>query len=137
MAINLSDVITHEMGHSYALADQINRTTGRAYCDDPYEGVMGRATHINESKQNLSIDDICMFKKLYCPELTPVEEEHQIADDIKNYPNPLDDIAYIELPIPDGGDIVSIKIYSIFNELVNVIDKNYMSSGTHKIKFNA
>jgi hypothetical protein len=133
--INFLHVVTHELGHILGLDhfDQLPCPPS-VYSSS---NIMNSQIVNNLNFSGLSIDDICMFKKLYCPELTPVEEEHQISTDIKNYPNPLEEFAYIELSIPNGGDIVSIKIYSIFNELVNVIDKNYMSSGTHKFKFDA
>ncbi len=127
--INITDVITHEMGHQYGLAHQ-------DCCpppDNTYEGIMDADyTRLNESKQSLSIDDICMFKKLYCPDLVPVKERIVKEEtEVYNYPNPIEDVTRLTFTVPQKGANVKIIVYDQLGREVNVLVKRFYSGGDY------
>ncbi len=65
---NLCDVLTHESGHFLGL-----RHYSEGNCPDQVQstGIMDAYANANDA-QELSIDDKCMFAKLYCPSIVPV-----------------------------------------------------------------
>ena len=54
----------------------------------------------------------------------------------QNYPNPFNPTTTISYNLPADG-IVSIKLFNIFGEEVNVIEDEFKRAGNHSIKFDA
>lgn len=65
---NLCDILTHEVGHFLGLR---HYNEGNCPDDDQSGGIMDAYARVND-EQELSIDDKCMFAKLYCPSIVPV-----------------------------------------------------------------
>lgn len=75
------------------------------------------------------------------PDLTDVEheEETQIPETIilkQNYPNPFNPITSIEFGIPEN-DLVTLVIYSMLGEQLEILVNEYLSAGNYKVDWNA
>ncbi|GIV56970.1 MAG: hypothetical protein KatS3mg040_1738 [Candidatus Kapaibacterium sp.] len=65
---NLCDVLTHEAGHFLGLR---HYNDSNCPAQEQSSGIMDAYASANDA-QELSIDDKCMFAKLYCPSIVPV-----------------------------------------------------------------
>ncbi|HRP03251.1 MAG TPA: zinc-dependent metalloprotease [Candidatus Kapabacteria bacterium] len=120
--INITSVLLHELGHQYGIAHQTDNN-GNPKCSSYDNGQMSTKTKdVNSGSTYLSNDDICAFKKLYCPSLTPVEEINIVKADIYQYPNPAGDFIVFSIPNIAENDI--IIVYSTFGQkyIVNFIN---------------
>lgn len=90
---------------------------------------------ITESRIEDSYNRIMEMKKL-----TSAEEiaDFNLPDDYQllNYPNPFNSSTRIQINIPEA-EIISLKVYNIIGEEVDVIINNYLPAGIHKFFFNA
>ncbi len=124
---NLTDILIHELGNNYGLADQSDN--GETYCDPPYDkGKMwGKYTTPNESSTGLSTDDKCMFMKIYCPVLVPVEERIVKKEtEVYNYPNPIEDFTRLIFSVPQKGANVKIVVYDqLGREVISPVEQFY------------
>ncbi len=131
---NLTDVMYKAIGWQYGLPTQ----SGDVQCNPPYEGRMKGFT-INQGSKGLSRDDKCMFKKLYCPSLTPVEDEYvEETGDVENFPNPFDNKTYFSFLVPEEGCYVTITVYNQIGNVVAVpLSKQYNNPGQQNEIFDA
>lgn len=124
---NFCDVIAHEIGHLYGLShfDKFCTTEGNV-------GIMHSELKPNKPKKGLSNDDKCAFMKLYCNNLTPVEEVQNINEKIRNYPNPTSNIINIEFGIETLNKKVIINIYDIFGNYLGEFYNKQLNKSTNE-----
>jgi hypothetical protein len=86
---NLSEILLHELGHILGLdhytEKQLDGTDAYICYNNGAisSGVMNVNVRNSKGKKfGLTNDDICYFKGLYCPELTPVFDDHPIENNI-------------------------------------------------------
>ncbi len=136
ISYNLTDIMFYGIGHQYGLQSQ--RTS--PMCNPPYDGgIMGSAYTFRRSSKGLSRDDKCMFKKLYCPSLTPVEDEYvEETGNVENFPNPFDNKTYFSFSVPEEGCYVIITVYNQVGNVVAVpLSKQYNNPGQQNEMFDA
>ncbi len=124
---NLTDIMYQAIGLVYGLRPQ----SGDPECNPPYEGRMGSGFTMEQGSQGLSRDDKCMFKKLYCPALTPVEEEIVENSELYNYPNPFNAMTSIEFSVPEKGAYIIMEVYNSIGQLVDRDINKFYSGGVY------
>lgn len=122
--INITSVLLHELGHQYGIAHQTDNY-GNPKCSIYDNGQMSTKTKdVNSGSTYLSNDDICVFKKLYCPSLTPVEDRVIVEEEIYKYPNPAEDYIVFSTNSILGNE--NVIVYSTFGQkyILNFINTN-------------
>lgn len=132
---NLTDLLYKAIGQQYGLRVQ----DGNPECNPPYEGRMGKGYTMGQGSKGLSRDDKCMFKKLYCPNLVPVEYEYvEEMSDVANFPNPLENKTYFSFSVPEEGCYVIITVYNQVGKVVALpLNKYYSTTGQQNEIFDA
>lgn len=85
---NLLQTVLHELGHILGF-DHYDDTeqTPNVGCYPPVTGLMMKEQGpANGPSFGLYLYDICMFKKLYCPSLVPVEDERLTKEENQIFP---------------------------------------------------
>jgi len=130
--LSLSQIIEHELGHVYGLVDSYTAEdlNGDGYDEtkisqclpDEYLSVMDGVFDLNKDANKLRLqitnDDECMFKRLYCRDAYTYKDD-KIAENLNQYnyfPNPSSNFTNIEFSIIKANS--SVKI-SVVNELGN------------------
>lgn len=125
---DLCTILTHELGHIYgfyhgcnnkrcdsllSLEVEIHPNIRVSFCKRYpdscrccYAGVMN-GKGLSKYDSPFTDDDRCMFAKLYCPELTGIEQEYQ--QPIAVYAG----LRTLHLPIPPYGAFVSVQLYDL------------------------
>ena len=55
----------------------------------------------------------------------------------QNYPNPFNPSTQISFDVPLSSDIVTLSIYNVLGQNINILASEVMGAGTHKIEWNA
>ncbi len=135
---NLCLILKHELAHVLGMGHH-------GMCDpDISYGVMNTGDYPNKANTPFSNDDLCMFKKVYCPSLVPVEDEKIITnEEPQNFPNPfftqtrikyyvgIDSKVSIEIYNHLGEKILNISKFCTSGENTEKIDMSYYSSGIY------
>jgi len=128
---NLQDLLTYSLGRILGL--------GQGDCSGFNNSSIMNGVPQGK-RQNLSQDDICMFKRLYCPELTPVIETND-SDliNFRSFPSPVTDIFNLSFNVKNEGEIVSINLFNILGvQVIETINKVYPSGiNLEKIDFSS
>ncbi len=110
---NLAMILKHELAHMMGLGHH-------GECPrDVSSGIMHPEAEANEKNIPFSLDDICMFKKLYCPTLVPVDEDIvKMGKSQFNYPNPFKNFTIIKFTI----DCEAPTKFNVYNQYgINVL----------------
>jgi Secretion system C-terminal sorting domain/Matrixin len=138
---NISDIITHELGHLLGLDHHTMISGGSEVkkCAEESDGLMNATTAGNNAKTSLSNDDICMFKKLYCPTLVGVNDFEDDPDEnnAKARPNPLNTYTTLSFETFDLVSDVSIFLYNSQGQFIKEVFSGKRGLGTHEIQINA
>lgn len=120
-AYDICSIMTHKLGHFYGLG----------HADECIPGI--DAVMNSHAKSNSIVDlydyDKCAFKKLYCPGLTPVEEEMYRPGTERLYPNPATNILNVQFEHLYGFKEVSFEIVDMGGNMVYRFTDNSMPSG--------
>lgn len=135
--INLCDVLAHEIGHLFGLADYRRNEQTRCPPDISFgimEGFVGDGYYLNynQGRKGLSQDDKCAFMKLMCPKLLPVEEEIASRND-KIYPNPATSKTSINFYCERNGR-VNFTLVNQLGQKIQNFERAY-SEGEHTMVF--
>lgn len=127
--IDLCEVLTHELGHMYGLDHYQECSTSYQY--DGIMNVSIKTQMLNNffPLKELSNDDICAFKKLYCPQFTPVEEEMYRIEPERLYPNPATNTLNIQFMLLNGFMEVSFEIVDMSGNIVYRFKDNSLPAG--------
>ena len=125
---SFEDIALHELGHILGFGhfdkNPLDTYINKDECSIGLTGVMYSFLTPNKNNKGLSIYDKCMFKKLYCPNTTSINDDSGIL--ISIIPTPSKDFLTVSSEI-------SIPIeYQIYNELGQLVLDGYLNS-TNKI----
>ena len=134
-ALNLCDVLTHELGHIYGIDyyDEFHCNSSSSLAE-PTTGIMNSTIDANTPYRGLSNDDKCMFAWLYCSSVE-VEDGASLLSNIqvKTYPAPAQNVLNIEFILNES--VVDL-IFQVFSENGKVVYENnyfYHDVGHNKI----
>ncbi len=133
LAFNFRDVLMHELGHILAFGHYEECIEENGNNTDYAHGVMERqANPVTGKTAGLSMDDKCMFKRLYCPTTLDINEHEYNSDANNLYPNPSYDEAKLEFDIEAEYDVVTIRIQDNLGRtlLVPIANREY-GKGSH------
>ncbi len=140
-AYNLFSIIAYELGRIMGLGDMYKQSDYRPEnCDNTeydVNSIMSSEYHYPRDKRNLSNDDICQFKKLYCPNLVPVKENNEENDNKTNlYPNPFNNLSCIDYTVNKPFSHVNITVFNELGEKIIAIENSYKNIGNYKVYLN-
>lgn len=126
-AYNLNNIIAHELGKILGFGNGND-------CTDYDNNSIMFSEIVASTRKSLSQDDICMFKKLYCPELTEIREVYQNINETSIYPNPCR--TFVNLPVfaKFENEIISVEITNSISETVFESSPKIYPCGDSKIE---
>ncbi len=142
--IDLLDIIEHELGHLWGLADFYEKdpATGDYVSRCPGEEYGALMRGVNElsdfNKLGIGIcnDDECVFKMIYCkhnPITSVPKEENNDSAQSTNYPNPFVNWTNIEFINNINSQFAQINIYNNLGSLIETINYNNITIGKNTI----
>ena len=123
---NLTEILIHEIGHIMGLAHHTESDDSNP-CNDVEGGsggLMGWFARYNYGKKGeFTNDDICQFKKLYCPDLVGVNDYNSNKDKkSKPFPNPSEDITNISFSLNSYSETTILYVYNYLGNTVKILD---------------
>jgi len=88
---------------------------------------------------NLTLADIWLVKLATDPNDVEPLEQGKIPDNYilkQNYPNPFNPLTTIDFGIPES-EFVTLAVYNLLGEPVEVLVNKYLTAGNYKVKWNA
>ena len=125
-ALNLCDILTHELGHLYGFGDNyIYHCSGSSIMDGgtwnaPYQG--------------LSENDKCGFQKLYCNITDVNEKSTKTSNEV--FPNPSENITYLKITSDNIVFNANLIIADMLGRTIKTMNINVLSQGENTIQLN-
>jgi hypothetical protein len=137
--INFKAMLLHEIGHMFGFG---HSSSDETVSDCVYNESIMSGYDMDDAGRDISEDDECMYKKMYCwePSITSLKSNLTSNDFINTFPNPSSDkisldlggVEFADLVVYDilGNEIMSIQNYANKSE----IDVSNLSIGTYTIQ---
>ncbi|MFA7626157.1 MAG: T9SS type A sorting domain-containing protein [Candidatus Kapaibacterium sp.] len=127
---SLYETILHELGHVLGF-DHPNESG----CLPSYESVMNSHSNPTREKSNKpNLYDKCMFRKLYCPEISSVDDLASGDSRTVVYPNPTGSNVVIEFYVESEQERITIELYnSLGVKVIDILSNEFMNQGYHKL----